>query len=245
MEIHVVETVPDLVRRGAEQAAGVLRETLATAPLARLVAATGSSQIPFLELLTAAPAIDWTRVELFHLDEYIGIGSEHPASFVRFLTDRLIRPAGIVRAHLLDGLGDPEVVARTVGAELAGAPVDLLICGIGENGHLAFNDPPADFDAQAPYLIVELDEACRRQQVGEGWFRSFEDVPTTAISMSVQQILRARRIICVAHGQRKAAAVAACFSNGVTPAAPASILQTHTGTTVYLDASAAAMLVRT
>jgi glucosamine-6-phosphate deaminase len=242
MRIRVVPEVPELVRVAADHAAAVLRRTLLASDGARLVAATGTSQIAFLEALVAAPGIDWTRVELFHLDEYIGIGRDHPASFRRFLEDRLIGPAGIVQRHMLDGLADPAGVARSVGESLAARPVDLLLCGIGENGHLAFNDPPADFAATAPYLIVALDEACRRQQVGEGWFGSIGEVPTHAISMSIRQILSAREIVCLVHGARKAEAVAACFSGGISPLAPASILSTHDAATVYLDREAASRL---
>lgn len=242
MEIQTFPDVPQLIDVAARHAARLLQDALARAPLARLVAATGSSQITFLERLVSLPGIDWPRVELFHLDEYIGIGREHPASFRRFIEDRLVGPAGIVRAHLLDGLAEPVETARRVGDELRAAPVDLLLCGVGENGHLAFNDPPADFDASDPYLIVTLDEACRRQQVGEGWFASVDDVPAEAISMSIRQILAAREIICLVHGARKAQAVAACFGDGVSPMAPASILKTQAHATVYLDREAASLL---
>lgn len=242
MQIQVIPEVSALVRASATHAAAILREALERSPVARLVAATGSSQIEFLKVLTGTGDIDWSRVELFHLDEYIGIGQDHPASFRRFLIDRLIAPAGITRAHLIDGLGNPQTVAETVGRALSQAPVDLLLCGIGENGHLAFNDPPADFEATAPYLVVRLDEACRRQQVGEGWFASLDDVPETAISMSIGEILKARQIVCLAHGSRKADAIASCFSNGITPDAPASALQSHPTATIYLDAAAAAKL---
>jgi glucosamine-6-phosphate deaminase len=210
--------------------------------VARIIVATGASQVEFLEALTAEPGIDWTRVELFHLDEYVGLPIDHPASFRKYLLERLIRKVGIRSYHLLDAEEDAPRAAREVGRLLAERPVDLAFVGIGENGHLAFNDPPADFETEAPYLIVTLDDACRRQQVGEGWFSSVDDVPLQAISMSVRQILSSVEIICVVPDRRKAEAVKACLEGEVSPAAPASILRTHGNTTVYLDQDSAALL---
>jgi len=161
----------------ARQAAGALRAAIGARGAARIVAATGASQFGFLEALTAAPDIDWTRVEMFHLDEYVGLSINHPASFRKYLLERLINPTGITRHHLLDGEHDAARTAEEVGRELSASPIDVAFVGIGENGHLAFNDPPADFSTEQPYLIVALDEACRRQQVGEGWFASIADVP--------------------------------------------------------------------
>ena len=204
--------------------------------------ATGASQFEFLASLTARRDIEWNRVEMFHLDEYLGIPADHPASFRRYLLERFVRPSGIERYHFLDGDTDPDDVVRRVGAALRSAPIDCAFVGIGENGHLAFNDPPADFDTTEPYLIVQLDEACRRQQVGEGWFSSIDEVPTRAISISIRQILDSREIICVVPHARKAAAVKRCLEGPVSPDAPASILQTHPNTTVYLDTESAALL---
>ena len=226
----------------AAHAAKSLRECIRENGTARIIAATGASQIDFLEALTSAPAIDWSRVEMFHLDEYVGLPLDHPASFRRYLLDRFINKAGIGRWHLLDGEKDPAHVAQRVGAALARREVDLAFVGIGENGHLAFNDPPADFTAEEPYLVVALDEACRRQQVGEGWFAAIEEVPAQAISMSVRQILKSQEIIAVVPDARKAVAVKACVEGSVSPAAPASILQTHANTTLYLDEDSAALL---
>jgi glucosamine-6-phosphate deaminase len=226
----------------ARQAAATLRERLAHQPMVRLIAATGQSQIDFLEALTRDPAIEWPRVELFHLDEYVGLSIDHPASFRKYLLERLIRKAGIARYHLLDAESNPQEAAERIGRELTSAPVDLAFAGIGENGHLAFNDPPADFATERPYLIVTLDEACRNQQVGEGWFDGFDDVPRQAISMSVRQLLKAREIICVVPDRRKAEAVRACLEGPISPMAPASILRTHPGTTVYLDVESAGLL---
>ena len=229
-------------RAAAQAAAHAIVNAITQRGTARIVAATGTSQLDFLEALTGFPGIDWTRVEMFHLDEYIGLPGDHPASFRKYLLEHLIHKAGIPRYHLLDGEHDPAGVAARVGRELDAAPVDVAFVGIGENAHLAFNDPPADFITERPYLIVTLDQACRRQQVAEGWFRSVADVPRQAISMSVRQILKARQIICVVPDGRKAEAVYGCVEGVVSPKVPASILQTHTGTTLYLDPDSAAQL---
>jgi glucosamine-6-phosphate deaminase len=229
-------------RAASRHAARILRATIAAHGDVRIIAATGASQLDFLEALTAETGIDWTRVVMFHLDEYIGLPIDHPASFRRYLLERLIGRTGLTRYHLLDGERDPVVVAEAAGRELNLASIDLAFVGIGENGHLAFNDPPADFSTERPYLVVTLDEACRRQQVGEGWFSTVADVPSRAISMSVRQILRAREIIAVVPDARKAEAVKACVDGVVTPMAPASILQTHANTTLYLDRDSAALL---
>src|SRR5256885_337994 len=161
----------------ARHAARVLRNAIAPRGGARIIAATGASQFDFLETLTATPEIDWTRVEMFHLDEYVGLPIDHPASFRKYLLERLIRKTGMTRYHLLDGEHDAALVADRVGREIARLNIDVAFVGIGENGHLAFNDPPADFTTERPYLIVTLDAACRQQQVGEGWFASVDEVP--------------------------------------------------------------------
>jgi glucosamine-6-phosphate deaminase len=179
---------------------------------------------------------------MFHLDEYVGLPLQHPASFRKYLLERLIGKVGLTRYHLLDGEADAARVAERVGRELARATADLAFVGIGENGHLAFNDPPADFETETPYLIVTLDEACRRQQVGEGWFASIAEVPSQAISMSVRQILKTREIICIVPDARKAPAVTACVEGDISPMAPASILRTHANTTLYLDRESASLL---
>jgi glucosamine-6-phosphate deaminase len=228
----------------AAHAAATLRECIRLKGDARVIAATGASQFDFLEVLTSAGDIDWSRVELFHLDEYVGLSIDHPASFRRYLLDRLIKKSGIVRYHLLDAERDPTATAVRTGRVLAERPVDLAFVGIGENGHLAFNDPPADFATDDPYIIVTLDEACRRQQVGEGWFPSMKDVPTQAISMSVRQILKSNEIIAVVPDARKAEAVKASVEGPVSPGAPASILQTHPNTTLYLDSNSAELLTK-
>jgi glucosamine-6-phosphate deaminase len=244
MRIRVFDNAVALSRDAAADAARVLRETIAARGGARLIAATGTSQIAFREALCAEPSIAWDRVELFHLDEYLDLPPNHPASFVRFLRERLIDRVGIRRAHMLDtATGDADKVIRQVAAEMAKAPIDLAFTGIGENAHLAFNDPPADLETTQPFLVVELDEACRRQQVGEGWFRDVVEVPKRAITMSVHQILQAREILCLASGTRKRQAVADSFGDeGVNAMVPASALRQHARTTIYLDRDAAAGL---
>ena len=231
-----------MARVAADQAASILRDTIQKQGKARLIAATGAAQFEFLEALTTLPAIDWKRVEMFHLDEYIGLPETHPASFCRFLKERLIQKTGMVHYHLLNGDEDPAEVIRRTGEALQSEPIDVAFVGIGENGHLAFNDPPADFETEEPYIIVTLDEPCRRQQLGEGWFDSLADVPRRAISMSVRQILKTKQILCIVPDARKANAVKACFDGEISPLAPASILRTHPNTTVYLDKNSAALL---
>ena len=242
MVIKIYDDKISLGRAAAEQAAVSLRNAIEDRGGARIIAATGASQFEFLDALTAMPKIDWRRVEMFHLDEYIGLPVAHPASFRKYLRERLINKTGITKYHFLDGEGDVPSIVRKVSAELTAAPIDIAFVGIGENGHLAFNDPPADFQTEEPYLIVDLDEACRRQQVGEGWFNSIADVPKRAISMSVRQILKAKEILCIVPDARKAQAVKSCFEGEISPLAPASILRSHTNTTVFLDKFSAALL---
>ena len=232
-----------LGQAAAKQAAIAIRGAIAERGAARIVAATGASQFEYLDALTKAPGIDWTRVEAFHLDEYIGLPVTHPASFRKFLMERLVRTTGIVNFHGIEGdAADPAAVIREVCQKLASAPVDIAFLGIGENGHIAFNDPPADFTIEDPYLIVNLDEPCRRQQVGEGWFADISQVPTHAISMSPRQILKARELVVVVPDQRKARAVKACLEGEISPLAPASILRRHPKATIYLDTDSASLL---
>jgi len=240
--VEILSDKYSLGQAAADQAARSLRRTLSSQESARLVAATGTSQFEFLDALTKASDIDWSRVEVFHLDEYVGLPSNHPASFRKYLFERLIHKTGITRYHLLDGDGDPHGAIAQIGAELQSKPVDILFAGIGENGHLAFNDPPADFQAAAPYIIVDLDQACRQQQVNEGWFSKVTDVPKKAISMCVQQILRSKEIVAVVPDTRKARAVKACLEGEISPMVPASILRTHPNATIYLDTDSAALL---
>jgi glucosamine-6-phosphate deaminase len=242
MTIRLFADGDSLGRQAAADAARLIRGAIAGRGTARILAATGRSQFEFLAALTSSPGIAWPQVEMFHLDEYIGLPADHPASFRKYLLDRLIRPTGMGRVHLLDAGSEPEAVCERVGRLLAAAPVDVAFIGIGENGHIAFNDPPADFETETPYIIVQLDEACRRQQVGEAWFETLTDVPERAISISVRQLLKARAIIAVVPEARKAQAVRLCLEGPVSPQAPASILRTHPDATLYLDKDSSALL---
>jgi len=243
MLLKLFQDKASLGSTAAEQAAIAIRRAIAEHGGARIVAATGASQIEFLDALTKAPGIDWPKVEAFHLDEYIGLPVTHPASFRKFLMERLVRKTGIVNFHWIEGdSGDPALVIREVGKQLASAPIDIAFLGIGENGHIAFNDPPADFTTEDPYIIVSLDEPCRRQQVGEGWFADISQVPKRAISMSPRQILKAKEIVVVVPDKRKAAAVKACMEGEIGPMAPASILRRHSNATIYLDTESASLL---
>jgi glucosamine-6-phosphate deaminase len=242
MIVRVFDDKKSLGAAAAEQAVQVIRGAVKDRGAARIIAATGNAQLEFLDVLTRAEGIEWKKVEMFHLDEYVGLPIDHPASFRKYLLEYLINKVGITRHHLLDGSGDASETARRVGEALRSAPIDIAFVGIGENGHLAFNDPPADFETEEPYIVVELDEACRRQQVGEGWFANLSEVPKRAISMSVKQVLKAKEIIGVVPDARKAPAVKLCFEGEVSPLAPASILRTHPAATIYLDRESARLL---
>jgi glucosamine-6-phosphate deaminase len=242
MKLEVFHDKFTLAWAAAEQAATAIRKASLANGKARIIAATGAAQFEFLDALTSKQDIDWPKVVMFHLDEYIGLPETHPASFTKFLQDRLIQKTGIEEAYLLSSKEDPASLISRIGKALSSAPIDIAFVGIGENGHLAFNDPPADFATEEPYLVVNLDDACRRQQLGEGWFPTLADVPRQAISMSVKQILKAKEIICIVPDARKAEAVKACFEGEISPLAPASILRTHPNTTVYLDTYSAALL---
>ena len=246
-ERHIVEfkifaDKNQLGAAAAAQAAAVIVTAIVERGQARIIAATGASQFEFLQALVGHPEIDWSKVEMFHLDEYIGLPITHPASFRKYLRERFIEPAGLTNYHLIDGQADPQEVCRDLGKKISAAPIDVAFVGIGENGHLAFNDPPADFETEAPYLVVNLDEACRRQQLGEGWFPTFDDVPKQAISMSVKQIMKSRQIVCVVPDARKAQAVRDCLEGPIDPAYPASILRRHDHAVIYLDPASAGLL---
>ena len=245
MEIKVHRTKAGMAQAAAAQAADVLRRTLAARGRAHVIAATGASQFEFLDALMQAPGIDWAQTVFFHLDEYVGVPVSNPASFRRYLRERIVDRVHPGAFHFIEGDAvDPHAEARRVGALIAAHPIDVAFVGIGENGHLAFNDPPADFDTEEPYLVVSLDEACRRQQLGEGWFERLEDVPARAISMSIRQILKSGEILCIVPDARKARAVHECLEGPVGPQHPASALQGHARTTVYLDDASAALLER-
>jgi len=212
MLLKVFDDRVALGQAAAQRAAMAMRRALQERGYARIIAATAASQLEFLDALTKTPGIDWTCVEAFHLDEYIGLPVTHPGSFRKMLLEQLVQKTGIANYHLLDGdAPDPVEVVRRIGKELASAPVDIAFLGIGENGHIAFNDPPADFNTEEPYIIVNLDEACRRQQVGDAWFADISQVPERASAMSARQIVKAKEILAVVPVTRKAQAVRACF----------------------------------
>ena len=243
MIVKVFKDKLSLAQAAAEEARTALRDAIRDRGRARIIAATGNSQLEFLDALTKTHDIDWKGVEMFHLDEYVGLPSTHPASFRKYLREKLIDKTGITHYHFLEGeRKDLDKMIRETQKALLAAPIDLAFVGIGENGHLAFNDPPADFETEEPFLLVKLDEACRRQQVGEGWFQDVSQVPSQAISMSVRQILKAKQIICIVPDARKAGAVKLCVEGEVGPNAPASILRSHPATTIYLDRDSAALL---
>jgi len=243
VDLAIFDSRLQLAQAAANEAAGLIRQAIAARGQAYLIAATGTSQFEFLEAIVLQPNVDWAQVTFFHLDEYVGLSRTHPASFRRYLQERIVDRVQPGAFHFLNGEApDPAAECGRVGELISRATIDAAFVGIGENGHLAFNDPPADFDTQEPYLVVELDEACRRQQVGEGWFETVGDVPVQAISMSVQQILKARHVLCVVPDRRKARAVRDCLELEVSPLRPASILQQHARTTMYLDTESAAFL---
>jgi glucosamine-6-phosphate deaminase len=243
MTIKVFSSKATLAEAAANHAASIIRDAISNNGEARIIAATGASQFDFLDALTKITDIDWDRVEMFHLDEYVGISDQAPASFCRYLRERLINKVGLKKYHLLDGTQPPATVIERVSAEIRKAPIDIAFVGVGENGHLAFNDPPADFDTEEAYIVVNLDDACRKQQLGEGWFPTLADVPHQAISMTIRQIMKAEQILCIAPDARKANAVKACFSGEISPMAPASILQAHQNATIYLDKESASLLI--
>jgi glucosamine-6-phosphate deaminase len=244
MNIEVFGSKQELGVAAARRAGDVLRGCLSQNGWANLIVATGASQFEMLSSLVDEPSIDWQRVTAFHLDEYLGLPFKHPASFRGYLWKRFASrlPVPLGAFHYLNGEEDARAECQRVGSILTEHPIDLALVGIGENGHLAFNDPPADFDTDTPYLVVELDDACRRQQLGEGWFPSLDDVPTHAISMSIRQIMRSRHIVCTVPDERKAAAVRDSLQGPVTNQVPASILQRHPQVDVFLDSPAAALL---
>jgi glucosamine-6-phosphate deaminase len=244
MKIAVHPGRPDLGRAAATEAADVLRAACRDRGAANLVIATGASQFEVLGTLAAEVGIPWPAVTIFHLDEYVGLAAEHPASFRRYLRERFIQrlPARPAAFHEIDGQADPRAECRRLAGLVPAADFDLALIGIGENAHLAFNDPPADFETTDPYLVVALDEACRRQQVGEGWFPDIAAVPTLAISMSVRRILSARTLICSVPDRVKAEAVRASIEGPLTPDVPASILRKHADCRLHLDVHSAALL---
>jgi glucosamine-6-phosphate deaminase len=226
----------------ANRAAGIIGEAIANQGSCRLVLATGASQFDLLAELLTRP-LPWHLITAFHLDEYLGLSPDHPGSFCHYLQQRVTSLVTFRDFHWIDGLTkNPQAECERLSQLVQAQPIDLALIGIGENGHLAFNDPPADFETTCPFHVVQLDEACRRQQLGEGWFCNLEAVPTQAISMSIQQILAARRLVCTVPDLRKARAVAAALEGPETSWLPASILRRHQAVDLFLDRDSASLL---
>jgi glucosamine-6-phosphate deaminase len=244
MKIKVLKTKYDMGKAAAEEAARILVDAIREKGEATFIAATGASQFEFLENLTSISSIDWSKTTMFHLDEYVGLPETHPASFRKYLKERFINKVHPGNVHLINGdAKDPELECERLGKIIKQKKIDVAFVGIGENGHLAFNDPPADFDTKKSYLVVELNDACRKQQLDEGWFKSFDEVPKRAISMSIEQIMKSKNIICTVPDSRKAQAVKDCFGDqNISPEHPASILKNHENCFVFLDEKSAIYL---
>lgn len=245
MNINISKTPAELGVRAGQEAAISIRKSIEQKGEAIIILATGTSQINTLKQLVAEDRIDWGKVIMFHLDEYIGISESHPASFRRYLKEKFIdKVKHLKEYYLINGETQPRDECNRLTRAIRNYAIDLALVGIGENGHLAFNDPPADFNTEEPYIIVDLDKKCRAQQVNEGWFSSIEDVPHRAISMSIKQIYKTKHIICSIPDKRKANAIKNCLEGPVSNLFPASILQKHPNCTIFLDKFSAEMLSR-
>ncbi|MBP6331794.1 MAG: glucosamine-6-phosphate deaminase [Aminivibrio sp.] len=240
MNILIFGTPDELAAAAAKRGADLLRKTVEEKGRARLMLSTGASQFGTLRELVSHP-VDWSKVEMFHLDEYVGLPESHGASFRRYLRERFVSKVNPGKVHFVNWEGGAEKNMKALSEEISKAPVDVAFIGIGENGHIAFNDPPADFATEEPFLLVTLDSACRRQQVGEGWFPTADDVPEQAITASVRQILKCRTILASVPFRVKAEAVRKTLESPVDPAVPASILKTHPDVTLYLDRESASL----
>ena len=243
VNVDVSRTKEELGSKAAREGAELIRKAIEERGEAFVIVATGASQFEMLDHLVREE-VDWNRVTAFHLDEYVGMPITHPASFRRYLKERFVDrlPHPIRSFNYIDGEGDPQAECDRLGRVIGGVSIDVAFVGIGENAHLAFNDPPADFETEVPYLVVRLDDDCRRQQLGEGWFGSFDEVPERAISMSIRQIMKSRHIIAVVPDERKAKAVQGSVEGPVTPDVPSSILQGHPDCRLFLDTASASRL---
>ena len=239
MFVSISKDKYELGKKAAENGSKFIRKALAEKGYANIIVATGASQFEMLSELVKAPDIDWSKVSVFHLDEYVGLPEDHPAGFRKYLRERFIAklPTAPKKFYPVCKEGMAEL-----GAILKQTTIDVAFVGIGENGHLAFNDPPADFDSNEAYLIIELDEKCRRQQLGEGWFKTFEEVPTHAVSMAIKQIMMSKAIICSVPDARKAEAVAGALEGPLSNLCPSSIMQMHPECWLYLDPDSAKLL---
>ena len=243
MNIFIEPSSESLGKSAGKAAAFIIKQTIIEKGQANIILATGTSQFETLHQLLEDAEINWSKVVMFHLDEYIGIPITAKASFRKYLKERFIdKVAGLQAAYLINGELNADLECKRLSELIVKHPIDLALVGIGENGHLAFNDPPANFETDDPYIIVELDDDCRKQQLNEGWFPSFDDVPKKAISMSIRQILKSKKIICSVPGIRKTLAVRNCLENPVSNLFPASILKTHDSCSYYLDKDSSNLL---
>lgn len=239
MNINVSRTAEDMAQKAAACAAQAIRRTIEEKGEARILLSTGESQIESIRCLTEMD-VEWDKVTMFHLDEYMNLPESHKASFRKYLKERFIQVVNPRNAYLVDGEGDVEGNIAALTEELNKAPIDVALVGIGENGHVAFNDPPADFHTKKAYIVVNLDQKCKQQQVNEGWFETLEDVPAQAISMTVPQILKSRTIVTIVPGIRKSDAIYKTLSSDeVTNLVPATILKTHPDWNLFLDKDSA------
>jgi len=242
MKIYQLKNPKELGKSAGEEAAPLIRGAIERKGKANLILATGTSQFETINQLLEE-TIDWSKVTIYHLDEYIGIPMTHPASFRKYLKERFVDKVDELGAiHYINGENDPESECEKLSDLISEQVIDVAFVGIGENGHLAFNDPPADFDTEKPYIVVDLDEPCRRQQMNEGWFESLENVPAQAISMSIQQIMKSEHIICSVPDERKAEAVKNCLESEISNKHPSSILQKHPSCSIFLDEASGKML---
>lgn len=243
MTISISPNPLELGQKAGKIGAELIKKSITSQGFANVILATGTSQFETLKQLLSEKGIDWSKVTVFHLDEYLGLPITHPASFRKYLLERFFVHVPQLKAyHLIDGENDPEKECERLSTLIQNHPIDVAFVGIGENGHLAFNDPPADFKTDKPYLVVNLDHACRMQQFGEGWFPNLEAVPTQAISMSIRQIMKSKAIICSVPDLRKAQAVKDCLEGEINNLHPASILQSHPNCQIFLDEPASSLL---
>ncbi|GLU52773.1 glucosamine-6-phosphate deaminase [Dyadobacter frigoris] len=243
MKIVISNTDKELGELAGKKAADLIRQAISEKGMANIILATGTSQFETINQLILEQNIDWSKVTMFHLDEYIGMKATHPASFRKYLTERFLNKVPALKSSfLISGETDALEETKRLGKLINEHPIDVALVGVGENGHLAFNDPPADFETEVPYLVVDLDEPCRKQQMREGWFATLEEVPKQAISMSVKQIMKSTSIICSVPDQRKATAVKDSIEQKISNLFPASVLQEHPDCIFYLDKSSASLL---
>jgi glucosamine-6-phosphate deaminase len=243
LEVCVGDDTVEMAHLAAVDAARALRDTVDTRDEANIMLATGNSQLAFLAELVQQPDLAWDRVRAFHMDEYVGLPPTHSASFQRYMRERVAAKLPLKEFHYLQGDAEPAGEARRYEALLSAYPLDLCCAGIGENGHLAFNDPPvADFEDPRDVKIVALEAASREQQVGEGHFATIDDVPTHAITVTIPALLRARHVFVIVPEARKAPAVERTLTAPISTACPATILRTRANATLYLDAESSARL---